>query len=725
MPVCDYNQGYYRCLKLKTKKCSWRNNLPSGGRKNSMTDELPNECSRRFNNSAIYNLLFENKKIWKSTPIFLFLFMHIFFLLDMAFAATSENLVFKKNSLLNMLPSSYQLYITWLWAAFLILTLLVWHNKRLSSLNIELKKQSDQLKKQASILDEQSAMLGQQLAQLQNQVIERNTILKNLSEKIKIITNLSFFENAKIDYSQIENSIFEDFERFSQHVYLAFDTIGDKMAWYKSIIDSIKNDVAIIDLNMNILYLNDSAQKSLDKSLSELMNTPYNACVDFPVEALRNGRESEVLFRESNGNYYKSTVSTLNNANGQRIGYIINTIDITDIKKAQAEAIEANRAKSDFLARMSHEIRTPMNGIIGFADMLLNMSIGMNPDQLECLSYIKTNANALSVLVNDVLDLSKIEAGKFEIDDIEFELNEIHAQIKHIARSGALKNRIDFFVECDSRINHKVTGDPNRLRQILINLVYNAIKFTPSGKKVILKTLLECETHEDITVKFMVCDEGIGIAGSKLDNIFNSFTQSDNTISRKYGGTGLGLTISNHLVKLMGGEKIFVESQEGVGSKFFFIIKFKKLVRITKNENIEPFLEKSKDALPVIRKKYRILLADDDMSNIALLSKSLSRQGHDVVIVENGQEAVEKASSESFDIILMDSQMPIMDGVEATRAIRGFNQRTPIIAVTASALKSDYEMCISAGMNGYITKPINVNNVYEILEKFINAVPVN
>ena len=385
-----------------------------------------------------------------------------------------------------------------------------------------------------------------------------------------------------------------------------------------------------------------------------------------------------------------------------------------DAIRARLAAEDANEAKSRFLANMSHEIRTPMNSIIGFSNMLA--STELTGDQKELLDYVKTSSNALLSLINDILDLSKIEAGKLEIENVEFELHSMLEQVIGITRANASKKGIKYGYMLDSAINFKVFSDAARLRQVMLNLVDNSIKFTETGKNVKILISLEGYDEDNAVIKFMVSDEGIGIPESKLDTIFMSFIQSDTSITRKYDGTGLGLTISSHIIKLMGGG-IKVTSVEGSGSNFYFTLNLKKGSLI----NYEDLKYSAFDSLEGASvKKYDILLVEDNLSNIALTTKVLLRFGHNVAVAVNGEEAVKMSERQKFDLLLMDIQMPIMDGFEATRAIRGRGDEVPIIAMTASAMKGDYEACINAGMDGYIPKPINICEINKTINDVLN-----
>lgn len=426
---------------------------------------------------------------------------------------------------------------------------------------------------------------------------------------------------------------------------------------------------------------------------------------------LRNRKKDGSLYWES------ASINPIFGDDGKITHFIALKEDISvrkaieeELEKSREEAVaarraaeSANEAKSSFLATMSHEIRTPMNSIIGFTDMLT--ATELNAEQKELLEYVKTSSGALLSLINNVLDISKIEAGRFEVENVEFELGSILEQVVSITRVNAAKKRIKFAYMLDSSINFKIVSDPTRLRQVLLNLVDNAVKFTPPAKNVKISIALDSDSPDTAGISFTVSDEGIGIPADKLSSIFQSFTQSDASIVRKFGGTGLGLTIANHIVRIMGCDGIKVKSAEGAGSEFYFTLNFKKGSSINYSAPEQGAADHFGQA---DRQSYSVLLVEDNFSNVTLATKVLLRFGHRIAVAENGLEAVEMSASGKYDLILMDLQMPVMDGLEAARAIRARGDLVPIIAMTASAMKGDYDMCIAAGMDGYIPKPISI-----------------
>jgi PAS domain S-box-containing protein len=379
------------------------------------------------------------------------------------------------------------------------------------------------------------------------------------------------------------------------------------------------------------------------------------------------------------------------------------------LKLAKEEAESANQAKSEFLANMSHEIRTPLNGIVGMVN-LMRLS-NLNQEQQENIKIIKTCVNALLNVINDILDFSKMEAGKLEIKKKNCD---IKALVEHTIKAQspvAAGKGIELNYAFSAAVPQYVMGDFHRIQQILNNLISNAIKFTDDGE-VWVKVKSQAITDEQVELLFVVEDTGIGIAEENRQRIFESFSQVDGSFTRRFGGTGLGLAITRQLVELMGG-KIWVESTEGQGSSFYFQLSFEP----GSDEGSQP--EKYPDYFK-INQQYKILLTEDDKVNQLVISRMLNECGYGVDIAGNGYEAVEMAGQNNYDIILMDIQMPEMDGIEATKRIREINQDIPVLAITAYALHGDREKFLSQGMDGYISKPIKVEKLVAEIEKCIS-----
>jgi len=406
---------------------------------------------------------------------------------------------------------------------------------------------------------------------------------------------------------------------------------------------------------------------------------------------------------------YKSSIAEL------ELSYR-NEVLIDELKEAKDKAEKMSQAKGEFLANMSHEIRTPMNGVIGTLQLLEGTEL--KKDQKEFVSTAHKSADALLAILNDILDLSKIEAGKLSFEEIAFDLDLV---IKDIVVLYSLKSEqrgVSLKRQIDDDLPASVIGDPTRVRQVIVNLVSNALKFTKDGEVKISVEVLDKNTDK-VKLKISVSDTGIGIPEAAQNTLFQAFTQADGSTTRKYGGTGLGLAIVSQLVEMMHGE-LGVDSVEGEGATFWVVVDFSYATQGIIEENDEA---QTQSTMPI---DARILLVEDNPINQMVAQKMLEKTGFKSTLANDGIEALDILANEKFDLVLMDCQMPEMDGFDATRSIRQRDIRSlgggelPIIAMTANVMSGDRERCIEVGMNDYLAKPVQIDALESLLLKWLN-----
>jgi PAS domain S-box-containing protein len=456
-----------------------------------------------------------------------------------------------------------------------------------------------------------------------------------------------------------------------------------------------------------------AARDSIARTINAFIKNPNNPN-SYTTELQQPCKNGDIIWTETTTKYRYNSDGDIESVSVTR--------NIDERKKAEKELLAAkevaeaaNAAKSQFFSNMSHEIRTPMNGFIGMLQLL--QMTQLTEEQKEYIRLSQTSSETLLVIINDILDYSKIEAGKIELEKTAFNLGKMINDVVSLFKLSAVEKGLLMEVSIEKDVPNNFMGDPFRLRQIISNLMGNAVKFTNEGRIDVAVKKIEGFNNTKIKLEFAVKDTGIGISPDRMDVLFKSFSQVDNSDARKYGGSGLGLAISKSLVELMAGE-IWVESLEGQGSSFCFTCVLEMVGM--KKESTEALAEKQAENQK--GNQLRLLLAEDDTISRIVVEKLAGGKGWKVTNAENGQEAVDAFQQMSFDVILMDVRMPNMDGYTATGIIRQLetltNRHTPIIAITAYALKGDREKCIEAGMDDYISKPISADEFYAVVEKW-------
>ncbi len=500
-----------------------------------------------------------------------------------------------------------------------------------------------------------------------------------------------------------------------------------KGLFYKSVVEDGSDIIFIVNYAGEILYHNHSVEETLGYKANSLIGRFFFDLIlpetlpEFTREFKSSTRkkyneavEFQFLCKDKSYKYLEFNSINLKHKEGIE-GLILDCRDITQRKEDAAELLRAQKAKEQFLANISHEIRTPINGIAGMAGLL-----SQNPtakEQTTYLNAIKSAADNLKVIINDILDLASIESGKLNFEKIGFNISELLVSVVDSFSVQSRQKGIELSYTLDDRVSKILVGDPFRLNQILINLISNALKFTHEGH-IKIDCRQERKNTRSQTIRIDVTDTGIGIPKDKLAKIFESFSQADASITRKYGGTGLGLTIVKQLVELQKG-KITVQSVEDQGSTFTVVVPY-----LIGSAN-EPVASGSsiarQGADQSILKGLRILLAEDNDINRLYATSILKMWDCQTETAENGYVALEKVRNNEYDIILMDIQMPVMDGFESTKAIKmsgTAKSQIPIIALTANATQNDIEKCLQAGMNECISKPFTPENLFSILVKY-------
>jgi PAS domain S-box-containing protein len=547
---------------------------------------------------------------------------------------------------------------------------------------------------------------------------------------------------------------------------------GAKHALLTAMLDALPHQIYVKDPEGRFVTANAAALVA--RGLRETGNVTGKTDFDFfpkefarqlfghELKVIRSGQplvnQELLLARGEQRQWLSVTMVPVLDPSSRTVGLVGLSHDVTKRRLAEEElrtAMEAeeaaNRAKSEFLANMSHEIRTPMNGILGMTELALETHL--TSEQREYLEMVSTSAKSLLSVINDILDISKIEAGKLDLCSVSFRCREAFAETLQILSLGAREKGLELSCDIAPGVPDCLVGDPVRLRQVVVNLVGNAIKFTERGE-VVVRVTLDTETENlrgparptgaenpstcdgplaaprpgqepkaateasatSVTLFVSVSDTGVGISPEKQHLIFEAFSQADSSTTRKYGGTGLGLAICSRLVAMMGG-RILVESAVGSGSTFSFTGRF--------GVSTAPPPEPEDGAIAPLPEGLRVLLAEDNYINQQLAVRMLKRHGHKVTVAVTGQEAVVRWEEHPYDLVLMDVQMPEMDGVAAMAAIRkreaGTGRHTPIIALTAHAMKGDRERCLRAGADGYLSKPLSARLLLRVMGEVLPA----
>ena len=510
---------------------------------------------------------------------------------------------------------------------------------------------------------------------------------------------------------------------------------------YRMLAETISELIYILDLGtMRYTFVTPSVQHLFGYTVEEFLTLPLDRVIapssyERSLNAIRDAVETdkqpgldpdrfdtfelEISRRDGGTLWVESNARFLRDEAGRPISILGVIRDITerkkveaDLKKAKETAEAANQAKSEFLANMSHEIRTPMNGVIGMTDLLLDTPLSV--EQREYVESLRVSAEMLLSIINEVLDFSKIESGRLELENIDFDLGVLCRGVGDAILPKARQKHLTFHIDLADNVPVLLKGDPLRLRQVLLNFCDNAVKFTASGQ-IRVGISVDHQNETAVGLRFEVADTGIGIPDEQQQKIFDAFTQVDASTTRKYGGTGLGLAISRRIVSLLGGE-IGLVSQPGRGAVFHFLVTLEKQrpCPIPIQAQNRPARAASDD-----RRKLKILIVEDNPISLKVIAQMVERLGHDCFMAVNGAEAVESFAQKPFDLVLMDIQMPVMDGITATRHIQGLQRhsgrKVPIIALTANAVAGDRERFLNQGLDDYIPKPLRLDTLRTVI----------
>ncbi len=615
-----------------------------------------------------------------------------------------------------------------------------------------------------------SKLYGYQPSEVLGQRVEDVVRYKYLSPKEEkaaklALQNEGVWRGEKLHFTKHQKTVYVDTvistlrnERGAVFGLMAVSRdISEKKRFQKELLETNQTLTAIVegspvaiichDLSGKIRLWNKAAEKIFGWTESDILGKPYTQLV--PEGALEehaalhrsairgassDGVEIQRKTRSGDLIELRASAAPLRGADDTVVGVLVLLSDITEQKRTERELREAkemadvaNRTKSEFVANISHEIRTPLSAILGFAEMMFDAKQTV-AERMKCISRIRHNVHNLTELIDDLLDLSKVEAGHFEVERANFSLLAEFSEVVHTLQSQILRKRLGFSIKFEGPIPSTIYSDAARLRQVLLNLIGNAIKFTERGTVAVHIQLENIENPEFSKLLFRVSDTGLGIAPEDRDRIFHPFSQIDSSVTRKFGGTGLGLNLSRRLARTLGGDVVLRQSYPNRGSTFDVTIDPGPLDphNFLQNVTEADLVNRPSTALKSYHsdlKGMRVLLVEDGQDNQFLLSHFLRSSGAEVDLAVNGQVGLDLARQKQFDLILMDIQMPVLDGYQATSRLREEGNRTPIVALTAHAMKGEKQKCFAAGCNSYLSKPINASTLIETVSQFYHAPP--
>jgi len=503
----------------------------------------------------------------------------------------------------------------------------------------------------------------------------------------------------------------------------------------ENVVRSESGAMVITDIDLTILFANQNGLDIAGKTLEETVGMHYRDFCCFPADseydpiaALKSGFETDAYRLPDRDITLKGTAQYLLDKKSRPVGYIITIDDVTEIQRARERAERASEAKGEFLYNMSHEIRTPLGAIIGMT--AIGLAAGDSDRKDYCLTKVEEASKHLLGVINDILDISKIEAGKFDLSPVRFHFESMIQRVVDVNRFLADDKNQTLAVTVDPGIPPYLNGDDQRLAQVVTNLVSNAVKFTGDRGSITLAARLAEERGTVCTIEIMVADNGIGISEEQQGRLFTAYGQADRSTSRVYGGTGLGLAISRNIIEQMGG-RIWLDSEEGRGTTFYVTVNLERGQPDAEETAVVP---QPPAAVEIVSEEEqhdsirgrRILLAEDIDINREIVLALLEDTGVTVDCAHNGREAVDMCTAAlcRYDLVLMDIQMPEVDGLEATRRIRALDMpgaaALPIVAMTANVFREDVERCMAAGMNGHIGKPIDITELFTTINKYLS-----